>query len=255
MIQETSVRVEHVDDVAVVTLCRPPHNFFDAAMLSAIADHFETIGRDRNLRAIVLAAEGSSFCAGADFGQPSNGPASNPQDLYAIATRIIAAPKPVIAAVQGPAIGGGLGLAVTADFRIATPKARFAANFVKLGFHPGFGLGLTLPPLIGQQRANLLFYTGRRIAAEEALAWGLIDELAPELELQNAAISLAREIAEAAPLAVQAARATQRRGLVEAFAAQTAHEAAQQTRLRETADFKEGVRAVAERRKGQFIGA
>jgi enoyl-CoA hydratase/carnithine racemase len=255
MTQETSVRVERADDVAVVTLCRPPHNFFDPAMLSAIADHFEAIGRERDLRAIVLAAEGSSFCAGADFGQPSSGPASEPQDLYAIATRLVAAPKPVIAAVQGPAIGGGLGLAVIADFRIASPKARFAANFVKLGFHPGFGLGLTLPRLIGQQRSNLLFYTGRRIGAEEALAWGLVDDLAPEPELQKKALSLAREIADAAPLAVQATRATQRRGLVEAFAAQTAHEAAQQVKLRETADFREGVRAVAERRKGQFVGA
>ena len=169
--------------------------------------------------------------------------------------RLFSAKKPIVAAVQGAAVGAGLGLALVADFRVAAPEARFAANFVKLGFHPGFGITYTLPRLIGEQKAALMCLTGRRIKGEEALAWGLVDELVPLEELRDAALALAREIAENAPLAVQATRATLRAGLAAAVKAQTDHELIEQTALRKTADFAEGVRAVAERRPGKFIGA
>jgi enoyl-CoA hydratase/carnithine racemase len=162
--------------------------------------------------------------------------------------------KPVIGAIQGAAIGGGLGVAMVPDFRVACPEARFAANFVKLGFHPGFGLTHTLPKLIGQQKANLIFYTGRRIDGQTALEWGLADMLVSQEELRQTAIDLAKEIAENAPLAVMATRATMREGLAEAVSKQTDHELAEQNRLRQTEDFKEGVRAVAERRPGNFQG-
>jgi enoyl-CoA hydratase/carnithine racemase len=125
---------------------------------------------------------------------------------------------------------------------------------VKLGFHPGFGLTHTLPRLIGQQRANLMFLTGRRVKAEEALGWGLVDEVVPLTELLTSAQALAAEIAENAPLAVTATRKTLRQGLAEAVRAQTAHEHAEQTILRATEDFAEGVRAVQERRPGRFMG-
>ena len=128
--------------------------------------------------------------------------------LYVEAVRLFSAKKPIVAAVQGAAVGAGLGLALVADFRVAAPEARFTANFVKLGFHPGFGITHTLPRLIGEQRAALMCLTGRRIKASEALAWGLVDELAPLDELRAAALRLAREIAENAPLAVQSTRAT-----------------------------------------------
>jgi enoyl-CoA hydratase/carnithine racemase len=162
--------------------------------------------------------------------------------------------KPVVAAIQGAAIGGGLGLALVADFRVVSPEARFAANFVKLGIHPGFGLTYTLPRLIGNQRASLLFYTGRRISGEEAVEWRLGDVLAPPDRLREVAMDLAREMAEAAPLAVQSTRATLRRGLADAVRTQTDHEFAEQSRLIQTKDHKEGVRAVTERRPGRFEG-
>jgi enoyl-CoA hydratase/carnithine racemase len=141
------------------------------------------------------------------------------------------------------------------DFRVAAPEARFAANFVKLGIHPGFGLTLTLPRLIGVQKAALLMYTGRRINGQEALACGLVDELVEQSELRGAALKLASEIAEAAPLAVIATRATLRQGLAEAFRDQVSHESEEQTKLLATADAREGVTAVRERRPGRFIGA
>jgi enoyl-CoA hydratase/carnithine racemase len=159
-----------------------------------------------------------------------------------------------VAAVQGAAIGAGLGLALTADFRVAAPEARFSANFVKLGFHPGFGLTCTLPRLVGEQRAALMMLSGRRIKGDEALAWGMADAVAPLQDLRAAALELGRELAENAPLAVAATRRTLRAGLVEAVRAAMQREHAEQTALRGTDDYAEGLRAVAERRPGNFTG-
>jgi enoyl-CoA hydratase/carnithine racemase len=125
---------------------------------------------------------------------------------------------------------------------------------VKLGIHPGFGLTHTLPRLIGQQKAALMFYTGRRITGEEAVAWGLADILADADRLRAVAAELAFEIAEGAPLALLSTRATMRHGLAEAVEAQTDHEAKEQSSLFRTEDHREGVKAVAERRPGRFVG-
>ena len=145
----------------------------------------------------MLCAQGKSFCAGADFAnRPQTGAAESGKHLYKEATRLFRSKKPSIGAIQGPAIGGGLGLALMPDFRVAAPEARFAANFTRLGFHPGFSLTYTLPRLIGQQKANLMFYTGRRIGGEQAVEWGLADVLAPLADVRKEAMKLAAEIAE-----------------------------------------------------------
>jgi enoyl-CoA hydratase/carnithine racemase len=241
--------------VALVEIHRPPHNFFDDQLIGDLADAFNALDGDPACRASVLASEGKAFCAGADFHRRSESDeflSGGPSRLYEQAVRLFACVKPMVAAIQGAAVGGGLGLALVADFRVVSPDARFAANFVKLGIHPGFGLTFTLPRLIGIQRASMLFLTGRRITGVEAVSMGLADVLAPADSLREAALQLASEIAEAAPLAVRSTRATLRVGLAEAVRAQTAHELAEQTRLARTEDHKEGVRAVAERRAGQF---
>ena len=148
-------------------------------LINDMADAIDELDADVNMRAYVLCAQGKHFCAGANFGDPERNAArpvrfrSGDNPLYTAAVRLFSCKKPIIAAVQGAAVGGGFGLAVMADFRIACPEARFTANFVKLGFHPGFGLTHTLPKIIGQQKANLLFMTGRRIDGETACAWGL----------------------------------------------------------------------------------
>ena len=129
--------------------------------------------------------------------------------------------------------------AVMPDFRVVSPQARFTANFVKLGFHPGFGLTHTLPKLIGQQRANLMFMTGRRLNGETAYEWGLADVLTDEESLRERALELAAEIAENAPLAVMSVRATMREGLAEAVKLQTDIEFREQYRLQKTEDHKE----------------
>ncbi|MBX9601028.1 MAG: enoyl-CoA hydratase/isomerase family protein [Bryobacteraceae bacterium] len=243
--------------VALVEMRRPPHNFFDHTLIGSIADAYAALDAEPECRAIVLAAEGRSFCAGADFSrreEEDEFASGGIRKLYEHAVRIFEAKTPVIAAVQGAAIGGGLGVAVSADFRVVTPETRFAANFTKLGIHPGFGLTVTLPKLIGQQKAALLFLTGRRIGGEQALEWGLADLLVPMEELRDAAFALAREIAEAAPLAVMSTRATLRQGLADAVRARTEQELAEQLWLSRTEDHAEGVRAVSERRPGRFLG-
>jgi len=242
--------------VGIVEIQRPPHNFFDNSLINQIADAFEAFDRDVNIRAYVLCAQGKSFCAGADFAnRPATGSATESgKHLYKEATRLFRARKPSVAAVQGPAIGGGLGLAVMTDFRVAAPEARFSANFTRLAFHPGFALTYTLPRLVGQQKANLMFYTGRRIGGEEAHAWGLADVLVPLADVRKAAIGLATEIAEGGPLAVQSTRETMRRGFADAAEEATERELTEQDWTRKTEDFKEGVKSYAEKRVGNFKG-
>ena len=136
----------------------------------------------------------------------------------------------------------------------AISDARFAANFARLGFHQGFGLSVTLPALVGQQKALELLYTGRRINGEEALAIGMADRLVPQDALREEAHAFALEIARSAPLAVLSIRQTMRGDLADKVKAATDHELVEQDRLRRTEDFKEGVRATAERRLPDFKG-
>ncbi|GAA0688467.1 enoyl-CoA hydratase/isomerase family protein [Marinobacterium maritimum] len=251
------IAIEWHDRVAVVEINRPPLNFFDAALIKHIAETFDALDKDDRCRAIVLAAQGKAFCAGADFSSSGGElfkPASdsNALALYREAMRLFSCRKPVVGAIHGAAIGGGLGLALVPDFRIVCPETRFAANFVQLGIHPGFGISLILPRLIGQQRANLLLLTGRRLNGEQALEYGLADMLVPVDQVRIRAIELAAEIAAGAPLAVESTRATLRQGLVEALKQRLEHEFAEQSWLATTEDHQEGVRAVSERRIGNF---
>ena len=244
-------------NVATVVVDRPPHNHVNAALIGALADVFEELDRDDQVRALVLATAGKVFCGGADLSgdkplADESGESETPA-LYRNAVRLFAAKKPVVVAVQGAAVGAGLGLALVGDFRVAAPEARFSANFVTLGFHAGFGITHTLPRVVGQQHASLMLLTGRRVKAEDALRYSLVDELAPLDDLRAAAQRLAAEIAANAPLGVEATRATLRGELAEAIRARTQHERAEQDRLMQTADFREGIRAVAERRAGDFV--
>jgi 2-(1,2-epoxy-1,2-dihydrophenyl)acetyl-CoA isomerase len=252
------VSVDVGDDlVATVEIHRPPNNFFDVPLIQALADAYERLDADPRCRAIVLCSEGKHFCAGANFAPGSRDDVitdAGPVDLYREAIRLFAGRTAVVAAVQGAAIGGGLGLACSADFRVASPQARFAANFARLGFHHGFALTVTLPGIVGQQHALDLLYTGRRIDGERAAAIGLVERVVPDGELRAAARGLAAEIAAAAPLAVLSIRETMRAGLLDRVRAAVEREGREQARLRGTADWAEGVRASAERREPRFTG-
>jgi enoyl-CoA hydratase/carnithine racemase len=248
----TDVSVEkHGAHVGVVTLHRPPNNYFDTVLIEEIAAAYEGLDVSGWCRAIVLASEGRHFCAGLDF---AGNAGQDIAALYRAALRLFAAPLPVVAAVQGAAIGGGCGLALAADFRVATAQSRFSANFARLGFHHGFALTVTLPSIVGRQAAADLLLSGRRVGGEQALALGLCDRLVDEDDLFAQAVAYADELTAAGPLAVRSIRATLRHGLVEEARLAMEHECAEQTRLRDTADFAEGVRAAAERRNPDFRG-
>src|ERR1700746_1695216 len=262
----SDIGIERIGHVGLIEIRRPPLNFFDISLINQIADALEEFDSDIEIRASVLQAQGKAFCAGANFNDPARQEAearekSDPASslgqinhLYIQAVRIFRNKKPIVAAVHGAAIGGGLGLAVSADFRVTCPEARFSANFTKLGFHPGFGLTVTLPELIGKNNAELMFYTSRRVTGEEAYRWGLASELVPQDQVRDAAMKLAQEIAECSPLGLVSTRDHMRAGLAERVLAATNHELVEQTKLRATEDFKEGVKATAERRVANFRG-
>ena len=137
------------DYVATVEIHRPPNNFFDFDLIREIAGVYARLDDDVHCRAIVLRSQGKHFCAGANFQNREFWGNEQLDDqarqLYVEAVRIFNGRKPVVAAVHGAAIGGGLGLALSADFRVTCEQARFSANFARLGFHQGFGLSVTLP--------------------------------------------------------------------------------------------------------------
>ena len=180
------IGVETSGFVSLIEIRRPPNNFFDIALIHEIAGALEALDQDAGCRAVVLASQGKAFCAGANFGDGSaldragQRPGEQAQPvghLYIEAVRLFRTGKPIIGAIHGAAVGGGLGLALVADFRVTCPEARFCANFTRLGFHPGFGLTATLPEVIGKTNAALMFYTSRRVTGEEAYRMGLADVL------------------------------------------------------------------------------
>jgi len=242
--------------VAEVEMRSPPNNFISNDLVADIGDALDWLDTQDNCRAVVLCAEGKHFCAGADFSnRAADGSAprgKRGQHLYKHAQRLWRTKKPIIVVVHGAAIGAGLGLAVMGDFRVTCDEARWSANFTRMNYHPGFGLTATLPRLIGASKAAELFYTGRRLTGTEAHAIGLAEYLVPLAEVRAKAHALAKEIAECGPLAVQATRETMRRGLAEAVASATEREFEEQDWLRSTEDFREGTKAMGERRLPNF---
>ena len=251
--------------VAILKICRPPHNYFDPPLVAGLVKTALSVSADAATRCIVLCSEGRSFCAGANFGgakKTEAGPiaegegvqarARRPEHIYEAAAGLFDVEVPIVAAVQGAAIGGGLGLALACDFRVATPRPRFVANFAKLGIHHGFGLSVTLPRVIGNQQAEMMLLTGREVSGQEALAIGLCDQLVPEEDLMSAADDLAREIAGLAPLAVQSMKRTLRHKIKDEVLSAIDREINEQNWLFRSADHREGIAALAEKRDPVF---
>jgi enoyl-CoA hydratase/carnithine racemase len=254
------IGVELEGHIAVIEIRRPPNNFLDVDLLSDIATALERLDQIPQCRAVVLAATGKHFCAGGNLKQRLEVEAKGEKFVkpgrhpYKEARRLMSTRKPIIAAVQGSAIGAGLGLAVVADFRVTCKEARFAANFTSIGFAPGFGLTITLPSLIGQQQARWLLLTGKRITGTEAFALGLADRLVEQDQVRAVAVEMAKEISKAAPLSVQATRDMLNSYSMAEFRAATDRESFEQNWLRETNDYRLGVEAAADRRDPDFTG-
>jgi enoyl-CoA hydratase/carnithine racemase len=257
MSDQKYVTLKMLEHVGVVTFSNPPNNFITLQALEEFQWAFKKLDADDQCRAIVLAAEGKVFCAGADFtaGQAEGiDPNEVISNFYSLAMTFFETKKPIVAAVQGAAVGAGFGLSLVADFRIACPETIFSANFTRLGIHPGFGMSLTLPRIIGVSNAELLFYTGRRIKGTEAMNMGLLTELVERDDVLPTAMKLANEIAACAPLAVQDSRATMRMDLAEQVRAANRREQALQMVHMKTKDVREGMKASRERREPEFTG-
>ncbi|MEV6348945.1 enoyl-CoA hydratase/isomerase family protein [Actinoplanes sp. NPDC051851] len=254
MNSDLSVSVE--DGVALLEMRRPPANHFDEALIGRIVTAARELDESPACRVIVLASQGKHFCAGADFGSGefASDHVTAAERLYRRAAELFDLRTPIVAAVQGTAVGGGLGLACAADFRIAEPSTRFAANFARLGFHQGFALSVTLPDLVGRRFATDMMLTGRRVTGEEAFRIGLADRLATPGTLRSTAFALAHEIAASAPLAVRSIRATLRGDLAARVRQALDHELAEQIVLWSTKDSAEGIAASLERRPPVFRG-
>ncbi|WP_435111677.1 enoyl-CoA hydratase/isomerase family protein [Nocardiopsis synnemataformans] len=237
--------------VGIVEVRRGPHNFFDEHSLREVGEALTHLDTVDEVRAVVLCSQGRNFCAGADL-RGVDGHLL--RRVYRAAASLFTTRKPIVAAVQGAAVGGGLGLALAADFRVAAADARLTANFARLGFHQGFGLSVTLPEIVGRQLAMELLYTGRNVKAHEALAIGLCDRVT-DGDPREAAVAWAEEIAGSAPLSLTAIRATLRRDIASRVVAALDEEATAQTALLETKDFAEGVAASIGKRPPVFTGA
>lgn len=241
--------------VAVVELQRPPDNSVDIGFVRDIADAIEHLEGEMSCRAIVLCSQGKHFCAGGRLGgeDPIKAAAGLPQNpIYAQALRLFRGSIPIVAAVQGAAVGAGLGLALACDIRVTCPEARFAGNFARLGTHTGFGVSATLPRLVGEAAALDMLYTGRRVTGEEAVAMGLCQHLVAAEDVRAKALEIAEDIAISAPLSLRAIRRTMRAELAHLVEQATIHEHEVQVALRGTEDYEEGVRTYAERRPPNF---
>lgn len=242
------VKVDLLEDhVAIVEMHRPPANYFDRALLSDVVMALAWAA-EWSARAAVLCSVGKHFCAGMNFGR------SSPDGLYEAGLTLFEQPLPLVAAVQGRAIGGGVGLALAADFRVCDEMSSFQLNFAALGLHHGFGISVTLPRVVGTQAATDLLLTARIVDAAESQRLGLVDRVCAVGDLRAQACELAAQIAYGAPLAVSAIRSTLRDSIATDVAQALRHELAQQLVLAETADFREGVRAQRQRRRPDFAG-
>lgn len=247
--------------VAVLTLNEPDRR---NAMTEELTAQWVTamigLAEDDELRVVVVTGAGSAFCAGGDLSWiAGDDPASiTPAKIrakmypfYNAWLRIRDLPVPSIAAVNGPAVGAGLCLALACDLRFASPRARFSAPFTALGMHPGMAASWLLPEAVGMPRAREMFYAGRVVSADEAVHWGLAGAVAEDV-LEHA-LDVAGTIAAAAPIATRltkAALAHPYRPLAEALE----WEAAAQPITMATHDMKEGMAAVRERRPPTFSG-
>lgn len=255
----SDVSITRDGHVGIVELQRGPNNFVDIAAIAALGDAYAELDADKDIRALVLCTDGKHFCAGANLAERVKDDSDSitqeaGRHLYQEAHRLVSNAKPVVAAIQGAAVGAGIGLALTADFRVGCAQARLSANFTRQGYHPGFGTTFTLPRVVGQQKAAWMFMTGERVPGQEALEVGLLDRLVDKGDVRDTAVAMAAEIATSGPLAVQGVRRTLRMGFADGFKQATYTEHFEQSLVRPSADFKEGVIAMNERRTPVFKG-
>lgn len=256
------VLTDLTDNVLTVTINRADRmNAVDRATAKALLEVVTAARTDDEVRAIILTGTGRGFCAGADLTATAEQPAMTRATLKApiqeytdLTAALDAVDKPVIAAVNGAAVGAGLSYALACDRRIAAESARFAAIFVKRGLAPDCGLSYFLPRIVGVARATDMVITGDILDAKRALAIGLVDEVVPDDELMERARAYAGRIAAGASVAIDLARRAVRRSFEHTLETAMAFESWAQGVATRTADVQEGRRAFIEKREPRFVG-
>ena len=251
------VRVETADQIATIRLDRPKMNALNAQVQVEIAEAARQVSADDAVRAVILYGGERVFAAGADIKEMAPlgyaemaGRAAALQAAFDVVADI---PKPVVAAVTGYALGGGLELALCADFRVLGESAKVGQPEILLGVIPGAGGTQRLPRLIGPARAKDLIFTGRQVTAAEALAIGLADRVVPDADVYQAARDLVAQYASGPALALRAAKQAVNKGLEVDLATGLEIERLQFTGLFATADQKAGMRSFMENGPGKAV--
>lgn len=250
------VKYEIENQVATITINRPDVlNALNKELVDELGLAVDAMSKEGEARALIITGEGKHFAAGADIVQMIEMNPSQARGFIfsGVYNKIEALPIPVIAAIKGFALGGGLELALACDFRICSAKAKMGLPEIKLGIIPGAGGTQRLPKLIGLSRAREMVYFGEIIDAEKACQWGLIDRVV-EGDPLDAARELAQKVLEKSPLALQAAKLTINYGLDKDLASGITFEALVWSDLFSTADQKEGMLAFQEKRRPAFTG-
>lgn len=257
-----AVRTAVDDGVLIITLDRPKANAINVATSRALHAAFVRLQQEPDLRVAIITGTGRFFSAGWDLSAAVTGEAIDADHGpggFAGLTEFFALDKPVIAAVNGLAIGGGFELALAADLILAADTAEFALPEVKLGMMADSGGVLRLPRRLPRAIANELLFTGRRMGAAEALRWGLVNRVVPADQLPEAARELARQIVNAAPLPIaalkQVLRQTEAQTIPEAYQTLRGGSLPAYGAMLESEDAREGPRAFAEKRLPVWRGA
>lgn len=263
MRQET-ILYDVTDHIATITLNRPDrYNALTPTLRQELLDAIEHSNNEADVRAVVITGAGKGFCSGGDMKENANAksiddvnPLSN--KLEPIRDKIILAMrgsnKPYIAAVNGAAAGGGMGIALACDIRIAATKAKFGQTFSRRGLHPDWGGTYFLPRLVGTAKACELIWSGRMIGAQEALDLGIISQLTEPDDLIPTALEMARGFAAGPPVSIRLSKRAIYRGMEAELRDALEFETYAQNVCLSTEDVKEGITAFLEKREPKFSG-
>jgi len=252
-----NVQVEKVENIGVLTLDHPPANALNQPTFSGIADALEALERDTEVKVVLIKGNGRFFAAGADIKEFTTIQTAEEAAILAkrgqqVFDRIEQFSKPVIAAIHGAALGGGLELAMACHIRFATPEAKVGLPELNLGLIPGFAGTQRLPRIVGKAKALELLFSGQPINGEEAQKLGLVNQCFAEEELFEKALQYAKLVASKSAVTLSAVLGVVAHGEKHGFDEGAAYEAEWFGKVFATADAKEGIQAFIEKRKPNF---
>jgi 2-(1,2-epoxy-1,2-dihydrophenyl)acetyl-CoA isomerase len=251
------------EGIAVLVMNRPDRlNALNNELAMALNDALGRLADDNSVNVVVLTGAGRAFCAGGDLAtlgkSRQSGKIAEVEPLLRAGMQMVlkmrTMPQPVIAAVNGPAAGAGMNIALAADIRIAAEEATFGENFSKIGLFPDYGGMFFLPQLVGPSKAAELFYTGEMIDSKAALALGIVNHVVPAAELEETVKTMAKRIAHGPGLPIRAVKRALFASQASELAAALETEVQEQMRCFLSEDCNEGIRAFLEKRPAKFLG-